>query len=177
VSTDAVSVVELVKEGSSHGAECLSVTERVRWAAPFVLIGTSAIVTGGLVAAVTRPTHFDLGPWVAAFLVLVVGVAQISLGAGQACLADARPSILALSCEAVSWNLGAVATLVGTLWDAPAVTTIGAVSTAASLGWFLAAVWPSTRGPRWARSVYVGGVALLFGSALVGVVLAWTGSQ
>ena len=38
----------------------------------FVAVGSAAIVVGGLVAAVTRPTGFDEGPWVAAFLVLVL---------------------------------------------------------------------------------------------------------
>jgi len=120
---------------------------------------------------------FERGPWVAAFLVLVMGVAQIALGAGQAWLASSRPSTLTLVGEAVSWNVGAVATLVGTLSDAPAITTLGAVSTAAALAWFFATAKPSRCGPRSARSLYVGGVVVLFVSALVGVLLAWTGES
>lgn len=153
-----------------------SSAERCRWAMPFVGIGALSIVAGGLVAAVTRPTHFDQGPWVAAFLVLVVGVAQIALGAGQAWLADRRPRTVTLRGEALAWNLGAAATLVGSVRDTPTVTTAGAVATVVALAWFLAPVWKSTSGPRWARSVYLAGVAVLLVSTPVGVLLAWTGS-
>ena len=38
------------------------------------------IVLGGLVAAVTGPLHFDRGSWLAAYLVLVCGVAQCAIG-------------------------------------------------------------------------------------------------
>lgn len=157
-----------------HG---LSVADRCRWAMPFVGIGAASIVAGGLVAAVTRPTHFDLGPWVAAFLVLVVGVAQIALGAGQAWLADRRLQTVMLGGEALAWNLGAAATLVGSVRDTPIVTTAGAVATVVALAWFVAPVGKSTSGPRWARSVYLSGVAVLLVSTPVGVLLAWTGSR
>jgi len=150
--------------------------ERCRGAVPFLVIGSSSIVAGGLVAAVTRPTGFDLGPWVAAFLVLVVGVAQIALGAGQAWLADQRPRPVTTRRELIAWNLGILATLVGSLQGAPVVTSAGGLVTVVALAWFLGPVWASTSGPRWARLVYRAGVAVLLVSAPIGVLLAWTGS-
>ena len=55
-------------------------TGAARW---FVAAGSSCVVVGGLVAAATGPTGFEDGSWVAAYLVLVGGVAQIALGVGQ----------------------------------------------------------------------------------------------
>ena len=46
----------------------------------------SASSLGGAVAAVSDPFSFEQGSWLAAFLVLVGGVVQIALGAGQAAL-------------------------------------------------------------------------------------------
>ena len=149
--------------------------ERARWAAPFLAVGSVAVVGGGLVAAVTRPTHFTLGPWVAAFLVLVVGVAQIALGAGQAWLADQRPTEAVVRAELATWNLGAVATLGGSIGEVPLVTTVGGLVTVVALACFLRATWAGTGGPRWAQSTYVAGVAVLLVSTPIGVALAWAG--
>ncbi|HRW41812.1 MAG TPA: hypothetical protein P5193_09740, partial [Microthrixaceae bacterium] len=79
-----------------------------RWpsARPFVVVGAVAVVAGGAVAAVTRPTGFELGPWLAAFLVLVGGVAQIALGAGQAWVADRVPASATVRSELAVWNVG-----------------------------------------------------------------------
>lgn len=150
-----------------------NLADRCRWAVPFVLIGTTAIVAGGLVAAITRPTDFDLGPWVAAFLVLVAGVAQIALGAGQGWLADDLPSTAKVRVEIIAWNLGAGATLLGSILEIPALTTGAGVVTVTALIWFAAPVWASTTGPRWARSLYLVGVAVLLVSTPIGVLLAW----
>ena len=57
-----------------------------RWPAmrAFVVLGAVAIVAGGLIAAVTRPSGFAEGPWLAAYLVLVGGVALTSLAPRRA---------------------------------------------------------------------------------------------
>lgn len=147
-----------------------------RWpvARPFVVIGAIAIIAGGLVAAVSRPTDFEIGPWLAAFLVLEAGVAQIALGAGQAWLAEPCPSSRQVGIELVAWNLGVVATMVGTLASTPLVTTIGGAATVVALVLFGGRVVGAGPGPRWARNTYVGLVAFVLVSTPVGMVLAWT---
>lgn len=139
----------------------------------FVAVGSAAIVVGGLVAAVTRPTGFDEGPWVAAFLVLVVGVAQILVGGGQAALVADAPSRATLSVELATWNLACAATVIGTLIASPQLTTLGGVALIASLVVFLAAVLKHGARPGWVRTVYVAVVGFVLLSTPVGLVLAW----
>ena len=61
---------------------------------PFVLVGSVCIVAGGLVAAVSRPSGFELGSWLAAYLVLVGGVAEhrARRRASMACRFPSGPS-------------------------------------------------------------------------------------
>lgn len=82
--------------------------ERWRAACAFVVIGAVFVVAGGLVAAVSGPTDFEQGSWLAAYLVLVGGVAQMVLGAGQAWLAVRIPPGRSTRIEAWSWNIGLV---------------------------------------------------------------------
>ena len=107
-------------------------------------------------AAVSRPTSYDLGPWVAAFLVLVAGVAQIALGAGQAWLVCQRPSSRVLRTELVAWNAGLIGTILGTIVAVPALTTVGGMATIGAVGVFLWTVWGPTAAPGGARSPYLG---------------------
>lgn len=146
-----------------------------RWAAVglFVMIGSVCIVVGGLVAAVTRPTGFELGSWLAAYLVLVGGVAQIALGGGQAWLADDPPAPVAIRAEVAAWNAGVVATAVGTLTGAPIVTTFGGVASVVALVLFLAGVRRAGSAPSWARVLYRAVAAIVLISTPVGLALAW----
>jgi hypothetical protein len=116
-----------------------------RWPAArrFLIIGSVSTIAGGVVAAVARPTGFELGPWLAAYLVLVGGVAQIALGVGQAWLAEERTAVRA---EVASWNSGVGATIVGTLVSTPIVTTFGGVASVVALSLFLGGV-RNTRSP------------------------------
>lgn len=100
---------------------------RLRWTTslPFVVIGTVGIVAGGVAAAVTGPTDWSNGSWCAAFLVLVVGVAQIGLGAGQAALAPNLPSRGLVLGQCVTWNVGSAGVIIGTLVDSPALVSAG----------------------------------------------------
>lgn len=159
----------------SQRYEPLGLEVRCRWSVPFFAVGTASIVAGGLVAAVTRPTHFELGPWVAAFLVLVVGVAQIALGAGQAWLADRQPSSAVIGIELLTWNVGAAGTLVGQLIEVPILTTTGAVATIVAVAFFLQATNTSKSGPRRALRTYRAVAAIILVSTPIGVFLAWTG--
>lgn len=144
-----------------------------RSGAVFVAVGSGLIIAGGLVAAVTRPTGFEEGAWVAAFLVLVGGVAQILVGGGQAALVADAPPRTTLAVELVTWNLACAATVIGTLIASPPLTTVGGLALIASLVVFLVAVLkPGTR-HGWARTAYVSVIGFVIISTPVGLVLAW----
>ena len=152
-----------------------------RWpsARPFVVVGAVAVVAGGAVAAVTRPTGFELGPWLAAFLVLVGGVAQIALGAGQAWVADRVPASATVRSELAVWNVGLAATMAGSLLPDPLLTALGGVAVLIALALFLSATRPhhdaaEPVAPRWARILYPLGIVVVLISTPIGLVLSWT---
>lgn len=150
-----------------------AITRRYRPAVPFVVVGSVAVVAGGLVAAVSRPTDFGHGPWLAAFLVLVAGVVQIVLGAGQSWLADQPMAAGPVRLELVSWNLSVLTTVVGTLVDAPVLTTVGGVLMIVALALFLRGVRAAASAPRWAITTYRVLVGIVLVSTPVGLALAW----
>lgn len=100
-----------------------------RWlgSIPFFVMGIIGIVGGGIAAAVTGPTGWDHGSWFAAFLVLVVGVAQFGLGIGQAALAPTIPTRSVIIGEYLAWNLGSAAVIAGTFLASPVVVTGGSL--------------------------------------------------
>lgn len=146
-----------------------------RWntARPFVFVGTSAVLAGGVVAAVTGPTGFDAGSWVAAYLVLVCGVSQLALGAGLAVLPGTPPAGSAVLAQLLVWNAGCAAVVLGTLVEVPVVTSLGGLALVVVLARALRAVGPGR--PE------VSGWVLLFRtlcwfvlvSVPVGLLLAW----
>ena len=135
-------------------------------------VGMACIVVGGLVAAITRPTGFAAGPWVAAYLVLVAGVAQVGLGTGQALLSAQPPTGRTTAWELVAWNAGNGAVLAGTLASTPPAVTIGGIALFGALALFLHGV----RRPRPGSTGWLAGYRLLAGaiavSIPVGVVLS-----
>lgn len=141
----------------------------VRW---FARIGAVCVVAGGLVAAVTGPLELDDGSWLAAFLVLIAGVAPIGFGVGQALLASTCPSGRTVRTELIAWYLGVVATIVGTLVNAPIVASIGSLLVAGTVAAFLIAVRGATRG-RAASMLYRVIAAVVLVSVPVGIVLSW----
>lgn len=139
----------------------------------FLAVGALGVVAGGIVAAVTGPTGFERGSWVAAYLVLVVGVAQIALGAGLAWLPDEVPARSATMALLIGWNLAAVVVIAGTLVSAPVLTSVGGVITAAILVGFVLGVGhsrPELSG--WALLYRALAVFVLL-STPVGLLLAW----
>lgn len=146
-----------------------------RWPAarPFVIVGSVAVIAGGVTAALTRPTDFELGSWLAAYLVLVGGVAQIALGLGQAWLADQPPRAAVVRSEVASWNLGSAATIVGSLASVPLVTTVGGAATFVALALFFRAARSGGPELRWPRLLYLGLIAIVMISTPVGLALAW----
>jgi hypothetical protein len=134
-----------------------------------LLFGCAGVVAGGFVAAATAPVPSEKGSWAAAYLVLVVGVAQLGLVAGVAWLADRTPSSRLIGAEFLSWNLGNAAVLAGTLLDVqPAVALGGALIVLALLA-ALAAVRPA--GPSRMLWVYRTLLVIVLVSVPIGVVL------
>ena len=109
------------------------------------------------------------------YLVLVGGVAQVALGAGQALLAPRLPSRRLVAAEFAGWNAGNAAVLIGTLAGvAPLVDAGGALLVAA-----LALLVHGTRGARghrsWPLHAFRLLAAVLLVSIPVGLLLAGTG--
>ena len=145
---------------------------RMRSVVPFVTLGGTAVIVGGLVAAVTRPLAFDEGSWVAAYLVLVMGVAQIGLGVGQAVLASKVPTIAVRWRQVLAFTAGSLAVILGTLVGSPLVVVAGGAVLVAALVLFLLAVRGS-KGPvmwLWFHRLFV---VFLAGSVVVGSVLSF----
>jgi len=109
----------------------------------------------------------------AAYLVLVGGVAQIGLGTGQAWLAEKPPSRAATVVELTTWNVGIVAVIIGTLVGAPIVTTIGAAASVAAIAQFLAHSRATQHGYPRLSMLYRGISAIVLVSSPVGIALAW----
>lgn len=158
---------------TARGAAVARLVDRWEAIDRFLVVGSICIVAGGLMAAVTRPSGFQLGSWVAAYLVLVGGVAQIALAAGQAWLADERPHQTAIRAELATWNIGVVATIAGTLLSAPIVTTFGGIMSIGALSLFLAGVRNARSGPQRIRVVYAVLIVIILVSTPVGLSLAW----
>lgn len=142
-------------------------------AVPFVLWGFVGIIGGGLLAAVTHPFGWEAhGSWAAAYLVLVVGVAQLGLGVGQAWLSDRPPRRGHVSGELVGWNLGSALVVLGTLVARPWVVDLGGALLVVALALFVLAVRGRAGTPRWAWWAYrVLALAVLV-SVPVGLVLS-----
>ena len=146
---------------------------RMRSVVPFITLGGIAVIAGGLVAAVSRPLGFDQGSWVAAYLVLVMGVAQIGLGLGQAVLAAEVPAAAMRWRQVVAFTAGSLAVIGGTLIESPLVVVAGGAVLVAGLMLFLLAVRGSD-GPAvwvWFHRLFV---VFLAGSVVVGSVLSFS---
>ncbi len=117
---------------------------RVMPATAMVVMGGSFVVLGGLIAAITGPLGLNHGSWLAAYLVLVCGVAQFAMGtvqAGQA--ASGQPMSTGRGwVQLASLNLGNAAVIVGTLTREPLVVDGGVVVLVVAFGIALHAVRP-----------------------------------
>jgi hypothetical protein len=134
-----------------------------------VLVGCDGVVAGGFVAAATAPVPSEKGSWAAAYLVLVVGVAQLGLVAGVTWLPERTPSRQLIGAEFLAWNLGNAAVLAGTLLEVqPAVAAGGALIVLALLA-ALVAVRPARPSRMlWTYRVLI---AIVLVSVPVGVLL------
>jgi hypothetical protein len=141
---------------------------------PFLAAGAGSIVAGGAVAAATSPTGWDHGSWVAAFLVLVTGISQIGLGAGQTILVDDPPTRRRVDLQAGLLNSGGLLVITGTLVSSSTVVSVGSLMFVASLVWFHRV---SVRGRR-AGAPSIGRLyhvllLVLIASTPVGLALSW----
>jgi hypothetical protein len=144
-----------------------------------VVAGACGVVLGGVVAAVTGPLALDKGSWLAAYLVLVCGVAQYAIGQAWARPAEPpHPRVLGWT-QVAFWNLGNAAVIGGTFTDIPLLVDIGALLLVVGLGIALRPVRrtaPGTAGldsmSRLASRAYRGLLLLLLVSIPVGVGLA-----
>lgn len=142
------------------------------WSAarPFAVLGTAAIIAGGLVAAASAHHPQQLLVWMAAYLVLIVGVAQIMFGAGQAWLSTRTPRASWLTGEWIVFNLGNALVIAGTLAGNFVLVFAGTVLFSAGIALFLLL----TRGA--AHRGWLIGYRILLGliflSSLVGLALS-----
>lgn len=149
--------------------ETLSNRDGVRPTSVLIVIGGVCVVLGGLVAAVTRPLDLVHGSWLAAYLVLVCGVAQFAIGTMQAAGATDTHRIppvrgwVQLACL----TLGNVGVVVGTVTGMPLVVDTGGVFLVIAFGIALQAARPR------AQSTIRGGVAGLPVTRPVGRVFLW----
>lgn len=141
-------------------------------AAPFVWMGGVGAVAGGVLAAATAYAPTFHASWATAYLVLVVGVAQVCLGVGQALMAERVPSPRTVMSEFVLFNLGHIGVLLGGVLDTNWLTDIGGVLLLPPLVLMLLSVRRRAAGPRWTVVAYRGLMVVLLVSIPTGLVLA-----
>lgn len=151
------------------------VISRARWqvARPFVIVAVLGVLAGGLVAAVTGPLGLRHGSWAAAYLVLVVGVAQAIFGMGRAWLpAVAAASGPRLLLELAAWNVGSLVVVAGTVLEQAWLVVTGSVLLVVSLASWAVSVRTVPQGRRRAATAYLLCVGFLILSVLVGIGLS-----
>jgi hypothetical protein len=140
------------------------------WA--FFAVAGAMIVAGGLVAAINSAAPFAHGSWLAAYLVLVCGVAQVLLGVGCLGLPAPRLSARLRGAQLGLWNSGNAAVVAGVLGDAVALLAIGSVMVLGGLVGFAVGGGPINPGLRGRVVLYRTVIVGLAGSVVVGGVLA-----
>ena len=139
---------------------------------PFRLLALVWVLTGGLTAAVTGPLGLEHGSWSAAFQVLVGGVLQGVLGIAQHGLAARAPGRGVLLAELLTWNLGGLAVIGGTVLGAPLLVDAGGALLVVTMMLMLRAVGRRAQGPTWLLWVFRAALVLTALSIPVGLVLA-----
>lgn len=147
--------------------------ERLVAARLFLVTASTAIVAGGLLAAIMAHASTRPVMWVVAYLVLVVGVAQAVLGIGQALLPVRLPTPNWRIGHWLAFNLGSIGVIIGRLLEARGLVTTGtAVFLLALLGFFLAV---RRVGSGWLALAFHGVLWITALGALTGLGLSLTG--
>lgn len=143
----------------------------MQWASVTLLwLGSALVVIGGLVAAVTGPLNLARGSWLAAYLVLVCGVAQSVMGLAREYLGGRRLAPRWAWTQLLCWNAGNAAVIAGTLSRVPVLVDLGGAVLLVALGIALqASRRPSHRVLGWA---FRGVMVVLVVSIPIGLVLA-----
>lgn len=149
-----------------------SLTPELRSTIAFVVCGGSLIVAGGVVAAVNSAAPFAHGSWLAAYLVLVGGTAQILLAGGRAALVSGADRPGGLRLRLLLWNFGSLAVPAGVLADTAGWVTAGSVALLLALALFAQAGLTAGRARRRGRIAYLALVVGLAASVVVGSALA-----
>ncbi len=115
---------------------------------PFLIAAAGSVVAGGLISAMSGPLGWQHGPWAAAYLVLVGGVAQAVLIVGRLVLTPEGSEHTGWIGSAIwpycgLWNLATLLVIGGTLASSFALVLIGSFG----LLTVLAVFWP-TRVPK-----------------------------
>lgn len=140
-------------------------------------IAGALIVAGGLVAAVNSAAPFAHGSWLAAYLVLVGGVAQLALAGGPLLFPEPTCSRALARAQLVLWNAGTGIVAAGVLLDSNAIVVVGSVVVLAALGCFARGTGPA-RGPGAGRvTAYRLVIAVLAVSVVIGIALSGTGGS
>jgi hypothetical protein len=144
------------------------------WTWAFATVAGAMIVAGGLTAAINSAAPFAHGSWLAAYLVLVCGVAQLLLGVGCLALPAPRLSARLRRAQFGMWNFGNVAVVAGVLGDAIALVAIGSMIVLGALVAFALGGGLIHRGSRGRVILYRIVIFVLAGSVAIGGVLAGT---
>ncbi len=102
-------------------------SSRASLSAWLVGFGAAQVVLGGLVAAAAGPLELRQGSWLAAYLVLVGGVAQYVLGRIPAWFGD-RAAGASIAAQLVAWNAGNAAVIAGAVAGVPYLVDAGGLA-------------------------------------------------
>ncbi len=142
----------------------------LRLALPFFVVAAIAIVAAGFLAAALTQQPMRQGIWLVAFLILVVGVAQVLLGAGRVWLSGKAVTRQGMLVECLVYNLANAMVIGGALSSWVALVLAGTVLFVLLLLRFLVASLGCTAG-RWLW-LYRLFLLLLAGSASIGLGLS-----
>lgn len=117
-----------------------------RTSRPFTVVGTIGVVGGGLLSAITAGNPNYYASWAVAYVVLVVGVAQITLGVAQTTLTGGTVRGRVVAAQVICWNLGNAFVLFATLAGVPMLLYVGIAFLVAALALFAIAIRQGSRG-------------------------------
>jgi hypothetical protein len=155
-----------------NDAALLGLIAALRSTIAFLVCGGGLIVAGGVIAAVNSAAPFAHGSWLAAYLVLVGGTAQILLAGGRAALVSGGGEPDPPRFELMLWNFGSLAVPAGVLADTAGLVTAGSIALLFALALFAPAGFQAGRARRRPAIAYLALIVCLASSVVVGSALA-----